>query len=303
VNEQASSPPAPDVDPSRIQELAEGVWVIPDRRVPLVPNIGIVAGDDAVLVVDSGMGPRNGARVLEAARAKAGGRRLILTTTHFHPEHGFGAQAFSGAAHMIYNEAQLGELRDKGQGYLEMFRTFGPAVAEALEGVELVEPDEVYEGGEHTIDLGGRSVELLTWGLAHTRSDQVLWLAGERILFTGDLVEERIFPIYPYFPPEDADVDGSAWIDVLRRLEALEPAHVVPGHGDIAAVDVITTAREYHEQVRAATYRLADEGVSEDDAVAQLEPEIHARYAGWEQPEWVAFAVRCFHAARTRGGG
>jgi glyoxylase-like metal-dependent hydrolase (beta-lactamase superfamily II) len=303
VNEQASSPPAPDVDPSRIQELAEGVWVIPDRRVPLVPNIGIVAGDDAVLVVDSGMGPRNGARVLEAARAKAGGRRLILTTTHFHPEHGFGAQAFSGAAHMIYNEAQLGELRDKGQAYLEMFRTFGPAVAEALEGVELVEPDEVYVGGEHTIDLGGRSVELLTWGLAHTRSDQVVWLAGERILFTGDLVEERIFPIYPYFPPEDADVDGSAWIDVLRRLEALEPAHVAPGHGDIAGVDVITTAREYHEQVRAATYRLADEGVSEDDAVAQLEPEIHARYAGWEQPEWVAFAVRCFHAARTRRGG
>jgi glyoxylase-like metal-dependent hydrolase (beta-lactamase superfamily II) len=303
VNEQASSPPAPEVDPSRIQELAEGVWVIPDRRVPLVPNIGIVNGSRATLVVDTGMGPRNGATVRRHADALAGDRPLILTITHFHPEHGFGAQAFSGAAHMIYNEAQLGELRDKGQAYLEMFRTFGPAVAEALEGVELVEPDEVYEGSEHTIDLGGRSVELLTWGLAHTRSDQVVWLAGERILFTGDLVEERIFPIYPYFPPEDADVDGSAWIDVLRRLEALEPAHVVPGHGDIAGVDVIATAREYHEQVREATYRLADEGVSEDDAVAQLEPEIHARYAGWEQPEWVAFAVRCFHAARTREGG
>lgn len=300
MSEEAPNLPAPDVDPSRIEELAEGVWVIPDRRVPLVPNIGIVAGDDAVLVVDSGMGPRNGARVLEAARAKAGDRRLILTTTHFHPEHGFGAQAFRGAAHMIYNDAQLGELRDKGQGYLEMFRTFAPTVAEALEGVELVEPDEVYEGGEHTLDLGGRTVRLLTWGLAHTRSDQVVWLADERILFTGDLVEERIFPIYPYFPPEDADVDGSAWIDVLRRLEALAPARVVPGHGDVGGVDVITTAREYHERVREATFRLADDGVSEDDAVAQLEPEIHARYAGWEQPEWVAFAVRCFHAARAR---
>jgi glyoxylase-like metal-dependent hydrolase (beta-lactamase superfamily II) len=300
VSEEAPNPPAPEVDASPIEEIAEGVWVIPDRRVPLVPNIGIVVGDDAVLVVDSGMGPRNGARVLDAARAKASGRRLILTTTHFHPEHGFGAQAFSGAAHMIYNRAQLDEFRDKGQAYLEMFRTFGPAVAEALEGVELVEPDEVYDGGEHTLDLGGRAVQLLTWGLAHTRGDQVVFLADERILFTGDLVEERIFPIYPYFPPEDADVDGSAWIDVLRRLEALEPAQVVPGHGDVAGVEVIATAREYHEQVREATFRLADDGVSEDDAVAQLEPEILARHAGWEQPEWVAFAVRCFHAARTR---
>jgi glyoxylase-like metal-dependent hydrolase (beta-lactamase superfamily II) len=302
VSEEAPNQPAPEVDASRIEEIAEGVWVIPDRRVPLVPNIGIVVGDDAVLVVDSGMGPRNGARVLDAARAKAGDRRLILTTTHFHPEHGFGAQAFSGAAHMIYNRAQLDEFRDKGQAYLEMFRTFGPAVAEALEGVELVEPDEVYDGGEHTLDLGGRAVQLLTWGLAHTQGDQVVFLADERILFTGDLVEERVFPIYPYFPPEDADVDGSAWIDVLSRLEALEPAQVVPGHGEVTRVDVIATAREYHERVRESTFRLADDGISEDDAVAQLEPEILARYAGWEQPEWVAFAVRCFHAARMRRG-
>jgi glyoxylase-like metal-dependent hydrolase (beta-lactamase superfamily II) len=302
VSEEAPNQPAPEVDASRIEEIAEGVWVIPDRRVPLVPNIGIVVGDDAVLVVDSGMGPRNGARVLDAACAKGGDRRLILTTTHFHPEHGFGAQAFSGAAHMIYNRAQLDEFRDKGQAYLEMFRTFGPAVAEALEGVELVEPDEVYDGGEHTLDLGGRTVQLLTWGLAHTQGDQVVFLADERILFTGDLVEERVFPIYPYFPPEDADVDGSAWIDVLSRLEALEPAQVVPGHGEVARVDVIATAREYHERVRESTFRLADDGISEDDAVAQLEPEILARYAGWEQPEWVAFAVRCFHAARMRRG-
>jgi len=28
--------------------------------------------------------------------------------------------------------------------------------------------------------------------------------------------------------------------------------------------------------------------------------DIHARYAGWEQPEWVAFGIRCFHAARLR---
>jgi glyoxylase-like metal-dependent hydrolase (beta-lactamase superfamily II) len=300
VSEQAASPPAPEVDPSLVEEIADGVWVIPDRRVPLVPNIGIVVGDDAVLVVDSGMGKDNGARVLDAAREKAGGRPLILTTTHFHPEHGFGAQAFRGAARMIYNRAQLDEFRDKGEAYVELFRTFGPAVAQALDGVELVEPDETYEGDEHTLDLGGRTVQLLTWGLAHTRGDQVVFLPDERILFTGDLVEERIFPIYPYFPPDDVDVDGSLWIDVLRRLEALEPAQVVPGHGDVTGVDVITTAREYHERLREETYRLADEGVSADDAVARLEPDIHARHAGWEQPEWVAFGIRCFHAARLR---
>jgi glyoxylase-like metal-dependent hydrolase (beta-lactamase superfamily II) len=116
----------------------------------------------------------------------------------------------------------------------------------------------------------------------------------------GSRAHARIFPIYPYFPPDDVDVDGSLWIGVLQRLEALDPAQVVPGHGDVTGVDVITTAREYHERLREETYRLADEGVSADDAVARLEPDFHARYAGWEQPEWVAFGVRCFHAARLR---
>ena len=79
------------------------------------------------------MGPVNGGAVYEAARAKAGDRRLLLTVTHFHPEHGFGAQAFKGDAHIVYNRAQVDELHAKGEGYIGMFRTFGPAVSEALE--------------------------------------------------------------------------------------------------------------------------------------------------------------------------
>ena len=289
-------PPAPTVVEAGITEIAPGVWVIPDRRVPLVPNVGVIVGDEAVLVVDAGMGPENGARVLTAAREKARGKPLFLTVTHFHPEHGFGAQAFRDEATIVYNAAQRDELEDKGAGYVELFRTFGPAVAEALEGVELVEPHEVYEGDRTELDLGGRTVQLLTWGVAHTRSDQVVFLPDERILFTGDLVEERIFPIYPYFPPDDADVDGALWIAVLRRLEELDPAVVVPGHGAIGDVSVITVAREFHEQLRDGTRRLAAEGLDADEVVARLEPDLLALHPDWEQPEWIGFGIRSFHA-------
>src|SRR6204780_472611 len=141
----ASLPPAPIVDPSAIKEIAAGVYVIGDRRVPLVPNIGIILGRDAALIVDTGMGPENGEIVLAAAKRLAGRRPLILTLTHFHPEHGFGAQAFKGVAKIHYNGAQRDELREKGEAYLGMFKTFGPGVAAALEGTLLVEPDEVYD--------------------------------------------------------------------------------------------------------------------------------------------------------------
>lgn len=291
--------PQPPVVTNTPTEVADGVYVIPDGRVPLVPNIGIVLGSRAALVVDSGMGPRNGAVVRGHAEALAAGRQLFLTITHFHPEHGYGAQAFDPGATIVYNSGQLAELRQKGQPYLEMFRTFGDAVAEQLEGVSLVEPHIVYEGAAD-VELGGRSAHLRTWGLAHTQSDQVVFLPGERVLFTGDLVESRCFAIFPWFPPDDTDVDGDRWIAVLEALERLDPALVVPGHGELGDAGVVATAREYLQQLRAETRRLADAGASEDEAAEELDRHFRALHPDWDQPEWIAFGARCFHAAYAR---
>ena len=290
----AAGPPAPVVDPSAIKEIASGVFVICDHRVPLVPNIGIILGTDAVLVVDTGMGPANGKKVLDAATRLAGQRPLVLTLTHFHPEHGFGAQIFKGAAKIHYNRSQRDELRAKGDGYLGMFKTFGPHVAAALEGTELVQPDEVYDGASATIDLGGRKVELKTWGLAHTAGDQVVWLPTERILFTGDLAEERIFPIFPWFPPDDADIDGARWASILSELAAWQPAIVVPGHGDIGGAEILLGVRDYMLDLgkRVAAERAS--GKDADAIVATLAPKIRAEHPDWSAPEWIDFAIRYY---------
>src|SRR5712691_11112670 len=129
------APPPPVVADVAPEEIAPGVYIIPDGRVPLVPNIGIVVGERAAVVVDTGMGPQNGARVLGKARALTD-RPLLLTLTHFHPEHGFGAQVFEREATIVYNREQADELREKGPGYVDMFRGFGEGVAAQLEEVE-----------------------------------------------------------------------------------------------------------------------------------------------------------------------
>jgi len=292
------TPPPPIVDISFMREIAAGVYVIPDRRVPLVPNIGVVLGDDAALVIDTGMGPRNGAAVFEAAKRVAGARRLILTITHFHPEHGFGAQAFKGKAHIFYNAAQRDELAAKGEGYLGMFRGFGPDVAAALEGTTLVMPDETYAGGSTTLDLGGRKVELRTWGLAHTRGDQGVWLPAEKILFTGDLAEERIFPIFPWFPPNDADLDGALWAAILSEMESWRPKIVVPGHGDVGGVEILTAVCTYMLDLSKRVTERRKAGESADQIVASLGPVIRAEHPDWSSPEWIDFAIR-YYASLT----
>jgi glyoxylase-like metal-dependent hydrolase (beta-lactamase superfamily II) len=117
----AGSARKPDVQGDPVQH-ADGIFLIPDRRVDLVPNVGIVVGGQAALVIDTGLGPRNGTYVLEQAKRLAGDRQLDLTIMHFHPEHGFGAQAFKGTATIVYKRAQRDELGRTGAGYIELFK-------------------------------------------------------------------------------------------------------------------------------------------------------------------------------------
>jgi glyoxylase-like metal-dependent hydrolase (beta-lactamase superfamily II) len=288
----AASPPPPVISDVAPQEVAPHVYVIPDGRVPLVPNVGIVLGEREALIVDTGMGPANGRRVLERARSLTD-KPLVLTITHFHPEHGYGAKVFADAgARIVYNRSQQEELEEKGMPYLEMFRTFGDAVAEQLEGVEFVEPDELYDD-RMRLDLGDATVELLHFGLAHTRGDQVVFVPDERVLFGGDLLENRIFPIVPWFPPQDVDVNGSRWIEVLDRLKGLEPTVVVPGHGEVTGPELIGQVRSYLQDVRT---RVDAASGTAEEVKAALEPEIRADYPTWDAPEWIGFAIECFYA-------
>lgn len=288
---------APPVVRGEAAEVADGVFVIPDGRVPLVPTVGIVVGERATLVVDTGIGPRNGAHVLEQARRLAGRRPLYLTVTHFHPEHGFGAQAFKGAATIVYNRGQRDELRRKGSAYIGMFRGLGPGIAAELRDVELVDPDVTYDG-RADIDLGGHTVVLQTWGPAHTASDQTV-LVDDGVLFGGDLLETPMFPIAPYFPPHDTDVDGAHWIDVLESLLALAPHTVVPGHGEVGDSAVIGDVRDYLAYVRAETSRLRADGATADQAASAIDEAARQRWATWDYPQWIALTARAFYASPT----
>ncbi len=271
------------------EELAAGVHVIPDQRINLVPNVGIVVGEDAVLVVDTGMGPRNGQIALDEARKLAGGKPLCLTLTHFHPEHAYGAQSFKPEAVIVYNEAQRTDLRDYGQEFIEMFSGFGEEIAEILSEVRLVDPNIVY-ADRAEVDLGGRVVQLVHMGGAHTRGDQIVFLPAERILFTGDLVENRFFPIV-----FGDDSNGPEWLRVLDRLEELEPAVVVPGHGAVGDVGLIQELRDYLVLVHDGVRERIGDGQDVETIAAEFGPEVQRRYEHWDNSEWVDFAIRNFH--------
>jgi glyoxylase-like metal-dependent hydrolase (beta-lactamase superfamily II) len=282
------SPPL--VPEGATQQIDDRVYVIPDQRIEFVPNAGIVVGDRSTLVIDTAMGPRNGERILREARRLGGDRKLLLTTTHFHPEHQFGTQAFEGATY-VCNAPQAEELADKGEHYIEWFSSFGAGLAELLADVQIVSPDVIYSGETAELDLGGVRVELHNIGQAHTRGDQVVFLPAERILFAGDLVEDRFLPIFP-----DPDAVGSRWLAALDRLEALGPEKIVGGHGEVGGVELIHALRDYLTAVRDRVNELHSEGRQLEEIEAALEPELTERQAGWDNQMWIKSAVDSFHA-------
>ena len=281
----------PYIRPETARLVAEGVWVIPDLRTRFVPNIGIVEGRNAILVVDVGMGPRNGQLLWEHARKVAGQRRIYFTSTHFHPEHNFGASAFDLAT-IILNRAQAEELKEKGEDYLKLFKGFGAVERKALEGTILAKPGLTYSGSMH-LDLGGRTVELREMP-AHTRGDQVVIVEDSRVVFMGDLLENRFFPIMP-----DADAKGAQWIGVFDKVLALKPAIVVPGHGEVSDITLVQTVRSYLVDVQREVNARAKRGMAQDAIIKELTPRLAALHPDWDEALWIPYQIAIFYSEAT----
>jgi glyoxylase-like metal-dependent hydrolase (beta-lactamase superfamily II) len=279
----------PVIDPEGIEEIADGVWVIPDNdHILLVPNVGLVVGARGTLVIDTGFGPDNARTVIEQARRLGEGRPIYLTHTHCHPEHGFGANVVADEVTIVYNETQWNELQEKGPGLLRMFRKQLSALAPMLDGVEFVRPDLLYRGSMILNLGGGQTVELREVGGAHSRGDQAIIVRGDApVLFTGDLVEEGYFGIFG-----DDETHVTPWIDRLGRLEQIGPELVVPGHGHRDGRGLISDYRAYFELAkrRVGELRAADE-LGEDEIVERVTAELLALHPDWRNRNWARNAV------------
>lgn len=279
----------PLVPSGKTQNIAEHIYVIPDQRVNLVPNIGIIVGQNGVLVVDTGMGPKNAETVLNEVKKVTNERIAYLTVTHFHPEHGMGAQSFPAGTTIIYPTAQKQELLDKSAAIISMFKGFSPEIAELLKPIKITMPNITF-ADEAEVNLGNFSAQLLHWGPAHTRGDEFVFLPKQRILFAGDVVVNRFFPIMP-----DSDASGANWIQMLERMQKLDPAIVVPGHGEVGDARLITAMREYLIFVRDRVHEMKAQGTSLADAEKKLEPEVRAKYKDWDNPNWIKNAIDNFY--------
>jgi glyoxylase-like metal-dependent hydrolase (beta-lactamase superfamily II) len=250
------------------------------------PNVAIVVGSRGTLVVDTGMGPRNGAVVMHEVEKLTKSPNLYLTTTHFHPEHSSGEPAFPPRTVLIRPVVQQEEMNRRMAQFMEMFSGRSPQMKQLLDGVTLRNPDILFDR-ELKLDLGGVTARLMWVGGGHTKGDELIFVEPDATLISGDIVENKLVP---NLPNEDATVKG--WLALVEQAEALHPRYVVPDHGNLGDGSLVAQEKAFLLDAQTRTLALKHEGKSADQAAAQITEEFRMKYAGWESIAAVANVVR-----------
>jgi len=254
------------------------------------PNVAIVVGNRATLVVDTGLGPRNGATIVRVVNQLSSNPKLFLTTTHFHPEHAGGEPGFPANTVLIRDAVQQEEMEQHGTEMLDVFRKRSAQNADLLAGVKLRTPDILFDS-EAKLDLGGVTARLMWLGAAHTKGDELIFIEPDSALISGDVVQSKLVPAVP---AADGSVKG--WLAILDKLAPLKPRYIVPDHGELGDGSLIAKERTFISDLLSRALELKSQRVSADDAGKQLTVEFKTKYPDWPNLNPIANLVRRVYA-------
>lgn len=266
------APRDPMVQANATRKMTAYVYAIEDKdTTPGVPNIGFVVGTRGALVIDTGMGERNGRTVLAEVEKIAPGKALYLVTTHVHPEHDLGAGAFPATTKMIRSQDQVKDIDEFGYQLADVFSKRSAVNAELLKDAKFRKADITFDK-EYTLDLGGVTARILAMGANHTRGDTAVFVPQDGVLFSGDIAMKGM----PSFASPYSTV--SHWLASLDVLDGLQPKMVVPSHGPIGDASYIANYRVYLTMIRDRVAAMKKEGKTQDEVVKAVTAEMQAKY-------------------------
>ena len=249
------------------------------------PNIAIVVGSKGTLVIDTGLGNRNGAFIAgEALKLRKGGK-LFLTTTHAHAEHASGQDGFPPETVVIRPRAQQQELEETGAAGIETFRSRSDINRELLAGARVGAANILFDN-ELTVDLGDARVRLFWFGPADSNGDMLTLVEPDGLLVSGDVVQNKA----------GIGLSGSrssikSWIAVLDRIAGLQPAMILPDHSLPGDPGLIPEQRAFLVDLQNRIQALKREGKNREEAARLISAEFQARYPGWTRLNFLERSV------------
>lgn len=264
---------------SNVREIVPGVWfrtgaplILPHGE-DITENTMIIEMKDYLVIIDSGT--KETARdTLTDCKSLSSKPVKYVFLTHHHFDHVGGNAVWTGAGAttMAFPGVRDELVRSKSEFEL---------------------PGKILDGNLFVLDDGSRRIEFNFYGWAHTRGDGVAYLPKEGVLFTGDVVINA--SCNSFF-----DADLKNWPSVIRKLEALNPRFVLPGHGKPGSSEILRRQREYLESMISQVQQAIARG-DKLDALVEMKDGKPVSSRLKFAPELATWATGPFSATQVEG--
>lgn len=303
--------PNPDQPAYRFEQLADGVhFAVGTGAMTVMSNSLVIVNDDHVMLVDTSVTPAAARALVEQVASDITDKPVrYVFNSHYHFDHAHGNQIFGDEVEIIGHEyvramhlsnpleqrtnrsftglipgqiealqmqfAQSTDAAERArlEGELRVLQAHWTALQETV-----VTPPTLTYRDVLTLHKGGREVRLHFVGRGHTGGDTMVFLPGERIVFTGDfLLGSPGSPRLPYM----GDAFTGEWPESLQRLKGLDFDVIVPGHGTpFREREQITHLQHYLRDLWSQVVALRSDGLTVEQAVARIDLSQHARHYG-----------------------
>lgn len=216
-------------------------------------NIGLVVTPAGALLIDSGASFQ-GAQKIHAAVKKVTDQPVkwvINTGGQDHRWLGNGYFAAQGAEVIAHADAKA-DMQARGGDHMSGLKT---ELKEKLDGTVPTLPTRWLSGQDQTLTFGGMALEVKHRKGGHTPGDLMVWLPQQRVVFSGDIVyTDRMLGVMPFS-------HTGRWLESFAALEALKPARIVPGHGDVCDLpQAQAQTRDYLQALRTHMKKAVENG-------------------------------------------
>ncbi|WP_433461761.1 MBL fold metallo-hydrolase [Spirillospora sp. CA-128828] len=249
----------------RPAELADGVYALMANQIPK-DNNGLIVGDRAAMVIDSGITPGVGRYLQEVVAELTDKPVRYLANTTFHGDHTFGNSAFGDDVTLVssrLNKASMATISLEHEKALRLSSMYGDDGLDAV--VAWRQPDLVFDRFCE-IDLGGRVVHLWHFGPGNGSGDTIVHVPDAKVAWVGNFLRHH------GIPPMLLAGDPVGYARSIQALKAtIRVDTLVPGHGPLAAAEPgISWHLHYLHRLAASVSRLRDEGASVDKALDEV---------------------------------
>ena len=248
-------------------------------------NAGLVVGDGASLLVDTLFDLKLTQQMLDSLAPFTRSAPIrSLVNTHANGDHCYGNELVAGAE-IIASTAAAHEMTEVPPAMLaalnaapgeigQLFRSFFGAFEFA--DITMTLPTRTFDV-RLDVEVGGRVIELIEVGPAHTRGDVIAYVPDARTVYTGDVLFIGGTPIVWAGPLSNL-------ILACDLMLGMDIDTVVPGHGPVTDKQGIVQVRDYLSFIEQGAVARYESGMDAFDAARDIAREMSATgssFASW----------------------